>query len=84
LGIIYRTLKNGWVFEDFPRFVIAPSGAQGGGVAPLPPEGKDQSKYPVADYCLIHNIEKILNYGMAWYGIRGKLKAGEAKVSRYQ
>lgn len=37
LGIIYRTLKNGWVFEDFPRFVIAPSGAQGGGVAPLPP-----------------------------------------------
>ena len=25
LGIIYRTLKNGWVFEDFPRFVIAPA-----------------------------------------------------------
>jgi transposase len=37
LGIIYRTLKNGWVFEDFPRFVIAPSGAQGGGFAPTPP-----------------------------------------------
>jgi transposase len=27
LGIIYRTLKNGWVFEDFPRYVIAPAGA---------------------------------------------------------
>jgi hypothetical protein len=25
LGIIYRTLKNGWVFEDFPGFVIATS-----------------------------------------------------------
>jgi len=25
LGIIYRTLKNDWVFEDFPRFVIAPA-----------------------------------------------------------
>jgi hypothetical protein len=23
LGIIYHTLKNGWVFEDFPNFVIA-------------------------------------------------------------
>jgi transposase len=23
LGIIYNTLKNGWVFEDFPNFVIA-------------------------------------------------------------
>jgi len=23
LGIIYRTLKNNWVFEDFPRFVLA-------------------------------------------------------------
>ena len=23
LGIIYRTLKNGWVFEDFPNFVLA-------------------------------------------------------------
>jgi transposase len=23
LGIIYRTLKNKWVFEDFPNFVIA-------------------------------------------------------------
>ena len=23
LGIIYRTLKNGWVFEDFPSFVLA-------------------------------------------------------------
>lgn len=22
LGIIYHTLKNGWVFEDFPDFVI--------------------------------------------------------------
>jgi transposase len=27
LGIIYKTLKNGWVFEDFPRFVLAPAGA---------------------------------------------------------
>jgi len=25
LGIIYNTLKNGWVFEDFPNFVIASS-----------------------------------------------------------
>ncbi len=23
LGIIYKTLKNNWVFEDFPRFVLA-------------------------------------------------------------
>ena len=23
LGIIYRTLKNGWVFADFPNFVLA-------------------------------------------------------------
>ena len=23
LGIIYNTLKNGWVFEDFPNFVLA-------------------------------------------------------------
>ncbi|HZT30126.1 MAG TPA: transposase, partial [Bryobacteraceae bacterium] len=23
LGIIYRTLKNKWVFEDFPSFVLA-------------------------------------------------------------
>jgi transposase len=23
LGIIYNTLKNGWLFEDFPNFVIA-------------------------------------------------------------
>jgi transposase len=23
LGIIYQTLKNNWIFEDFPRFVIA-------------------------------------------------------------
>ena len=23
LGIIYRTLKNQWVFEDFPNFVLA-------------------------------------------------------------
>ncbi len=22
LGIIYRTLKNNWVFEDFPNFVL--------------------------------------------------------------
>ncbi|RKY82480.1 IS110 family transposase, partial [candidate division KSB1 bacterium] len=22
LGIIYETLKNDWVFEDFPNFVI--------------------------------------------------------------
>jgi transposase len=26
LGIIYKTLKNGWIFEDFPGFVIAASG----------------------------------------------------------
>ncbi|MCZ2075004.1 MAG: hypothetical protein LC130_08380 [Bryobacterales bacterium] len=23
LGIIHRTLKNGWIFEDFPDFVLA-------------------------------------------------------------
>src|SRR5579875_2917263 len=23
LGVIYRTLKNKWVFEDFPNFVLA-------------------------------------------------------------
>jgi hypothetical protein len=23
LGIIYRTLKNNWVFADFPNFVLA-------------------------------------------------------------
>lgn len=23
LGIIYHTLKNGWIFEDFPNFVLA-------------------------------------------------------------
>jgi hypothetical protein len=23
LGIICRTLKNNWVFEDFPNFVLA-------------------------------------------------------------
>lgn len=23
LGIIYRTLKNKWVFADFPKFVLA-------------------------------------------------------------
>ena len=23
LSIIYQTLKNNWVFEDFPRFVLA-------------------------------------------------------------
>jgi hypothetical protein len=23
LGIIYRTLKNKWVFEDFPHFVLS-------------------------------------------------------------
>lgn len=23
LGIIYRTLKNNWVFEDFPNFVLS-------------------------------------------------------------
>ena len=22
LGIIYKTLKNNWVFEDFPNFVL--------------------------------------------------------------
>jgi hypothetical protein len=37
LGIIYKTLKNGWVFEDFPRFVLTPAGTQGGGLAPTPP-----------------------------------------------
>jgi len=25
LGIIYKTLKNGWIFEDFPAFVLAPA-----------------------------------------------------------
>jgi hypothetical protein len=23
LGIIYKTLKNNWVFADFPNFVLA-------------------------------------------------------------
>jgi len=23
LGIIYKTLKYDWIFEDFPRFVLA-------------------------------------------------------------
>jgi len=23
LGIIYHTLKNNWVFDDFPNFVLA-------------------------------------------------------------
>jgi len=23
LGVIYHTLKNNWVFEDFPNFVLA-------------------------------------------------------------
>jgi hypothetical protein len=23
LGVIYNTLKNGWIFEDFPNFVLA-------------------------------------------------------------
>ena len=23
LGIIYRTLKNNWIFKDFPNFVLA-------------------------------------------------------------
>jgi transposase len=23
LGIVYRTLKNKWLFEDFPNFVLA-------------------------------------------------------------
>jgi transposase len=27
LGIIYNTLKNNWVFEDFPKFKLAPQGA---------------------------------------------------------
>ena len=27
LGIIYRTLKNKWVFEDFPNFVLAEEAA---------------------------------------------------------
>ena len=26
LGIIYKTLKNNWVFEDFPNFVLAKAG----------------------------------------------------------
>jgi len=26
LGIIYRTLKNNWVFEDFPNYVLAKAG----------------------------------------------------------
>lgn len=26
LGVIYRTLKNKWVFEDFPNFVLAEEG----------------------------------------------------------
>lgn len=25
LGIIYKTLKNGWIFEDFPQFLLAPT-----------------------------------------------------------
>jgi hypothetical protein len=25
LGIVYNTLKNNWMFEDFPNFVIAES-----------------------------------------------------------
>jgi len=25
LGIIYNTLKNDWLFEDFPNFVLADS-----------------------------------------------------------
>jgi transposase len=28
LGIIYRTLKNNWVFEDFPNFVLAEEATQ--------------------------------------------------------
>lgn len=27
LGIIFKTLKNGWVFEDFPKFVLADQSA---------------------------------------------------------
>jgi len=27
LGIIYRTLQNRWVFEDFPNFVLAEEAA---------------------------------------------------------
>jgi len=23
LGIIYKTLKHNWIFEDFPQFVLA-------------------------------------------------------------
>jgi len=34
LGIIYKTLKNGWIFEDFPRFVLA---QPAGNVGALPP-----------------------------------------------
>lgn len=26
LGVIYRTLKNNWIFEDFPNFVLAEPG----------------------------------------------------------
>jgi len=25
LGVIYHTLKNNWIFEDFPNFVLAKS-----------------------------------------------------------
>ena len=28
LGIIYRTLKNGWIFKDFPNFVLLDQEAQ--------------------------------------------------------
>jgi len=27
LGVIYRTLKNNWVFEDFPNFVLRETAA---------------------------------------------------------
>jgi hypothetical protein len=27
LGIIYRALKNNWVFEDFPNFVLRETAA---------------------------------------------------------
>lgn len=30
LGIIFQTLKNGWIFEDFPNGVIAPKAAVSG------------------------------------------------------
>ena len=38
LGIIYRTLKNKWVFEDFPNFVLAEARFAFGGSTPTTAE----------------------------------------------